>query len=157
MKTTKILIAAGISGLTTLTLLAGPPVVVIQAPAPPSVVISPPAVVVAPAPVVVPPAPTVVVETVPDTYVWDGVEFVGVVGPDYFYLGPDHVWLRLDDSRAVRFHDWEHGHANWRDHAIHNELYRHNGPGHDVHPDASRHDNDHHDADRHDGDRHDRH
>ena len=139
--------AAGISGLTTLTLLAGPPVVVIQPPAPPAVVVSAPPVVVAPAPVV--PATTVTVETVPDTYTWDGVEFVGMVGPDYFYLGPDHVWLRLDEPRLVRFHDWERGHADWRTHAIHNELYRHNSPAHEEHRDADRHE-DHHDGDRHD-------
>jgi hypothetical protein len=37
-------------------------------------------------PVVVAPAPEV--ELVPEYYVWDGVEYVGVVNSRYVYLGP---------------------------------------------------------------------
>jgi hypothetical protein len=69
---------------------------------------------------------------VPDSYVWDGTEFVGVVGTDYYYLGPDHIWLRADAPRLARFHDWERGHADWRAHAIRNDLYRHDARGHVV-------------------------
>ncbi len=85
-----------------------------------------------PAPVVVAPAPTVTVQAVPDSYVWDGTEYVGVVGTQYYYLGPGNVWLTLDGPRMTRFHDWEHDHADWRTHAIRNERYRHDAQGHEV-------------------------
>ena len=116
----------GITSITTCTLMAGP-VVVVQ---PPSVVIQPP-IVVQPAPVPVAPAVTVEVG-VPDAYVWDGYEYVGVVGDQYYYLGPDHVWLTLDAPRLARFHDWARVHADWRANAIRNEKYRRDVHGHDV-------------------------
>src|SRR5579863_3586152 len=50
-----------------------------------------PFVVVAPAPVyVAPPPPVVEVAPVmiPDSYMWDGYEYVGLVGDQYYYLGP---------------------------------------------------------------------
>jgi hypothetical protein len=85
-----------------------------------------------PAPAVVVPAPAVTVEAVPDNYVWDGSEYVGVVGSQYYYLGPNNVWLTLDGPRVARFHTWETAHADWRLHAIRNERYRHDAHGHDV-------------------------
>lgn len=98
-------------------------------------------VVVAPAPVVVAPAPAVEVTVgVPDDYVWDGYEYVGVVGDQYYYLGPGNVWLVADPFRLDRFHGWERGHADWRAHAIRNDRYRADRSGH-VHP---RNDRDHH-------------
>jgi hypothetical protein len=101
-----------------------------------------------PAPVVVAPAPVVTVQTVPDSYVWDGTEYVGVVGSQYYYLGPDNVWLTLDAPRLARFHEWEGGHADWRAHAIRNERFRHDAHGHDV-PFHEDHGGDHdHDHDR---------
>jgi hypothetical protein len=113
MNTKKITIAMmGISSLATLTLIAAP-LVIVQVPAP------------------APPAVTVVT-AVPDTYVWDGIEFVGVVGPDYYYLGPGKVWLPFDSVRLTRFHDWERIHGDWRTHAIRNELYRRDAHGHEV-------------------------
>jgi hypothetical protein len=127
MKTTKkIAIAIGITSLATLPLMSGP-VITVQVPAP---VVT-----------VQVPAPAVTVEAVPDTYVWDGVEYVGVVGGAYFYLGPGNVWLPFDSVRVARFHDWEKIHADWRDHAIRNEQYRHDAHGHEV-PlhDAGQHD-----------------
>jgi hypothetical protein len=96
-----------------------------------------------PAPVVVVPAPAVTVEAVPDSYVWDGTEYVGVVGSQYYYLGPNNVWLTLDGPRVARFHDWERGHADWRTHAIHNDRFRNDAHGHTV-PLHDSHDN--HDA-----------
>jgi len=60
---------------------------------------------------------------VPETYVWDGFEFVGVVGDDYVYLGPGRVWLRCEPWRLNRFHGWERGHGDWRGHAARNEHY----------------------------------
>ncbi len=138
----KIAIVISVSSLAALPLLAGP-VVTVQVPAP---------VVVVPAPVVTVPAPAVIVEAVPDTYVWDGVEFVGVVGGAYFYLGPGNVWLPFDSVRVARFHEWERVHADWRDHAIRNELYRRDVHGHDV----PRHDVIQHDAPPFHDDNHDK-
>jgi len=88
-------------------------------------------VVVAPAPIVVapPPAP-VVVATVPDDYVWDGYEYVGVVGDQYYYLGPGDIWLVCDPIRLERFHGWEGGHPDWRAQAIRNDRYRNDSHGH---------------------------
>jgi hypothetical protein len=151
-------LAVGVNSLAALTVWAGPPVVVVPAPAP---------VVVAPAPVVVvqPPAPAVtVVVAVPDTYVWDGVEFVGVVGTQYYYLGAGDLWLPFDHVREVRFHDWEQAHADWRLHVIINEKYRRDAKGHEYLRQDSRakesahdnhdqgHDNQGHDNQGHDKD-----
>jgi hypothetical protein len=120
MKTIKIIaIAIGASSLVALPVMSGP-VVTVQVPAP-VVTVQVPA----------PPAVTVDIG-VPDTYVWDGVEYVGVVGGQYYYLGPGDIWLPFDAVRVARFHDWERVHADWRDHAIHNDLYRHDAHGHEV-------------------------
>jgi hypothetical protein len=71
---------------------------------------------------------------VPDDYVWDGTEFVGMVGDQYYYLGPDHVWLNFDAHGQARFHDWERNHADWREHATHNDQYRRDAQGHEAPP-----------------------
>jgi hypothetical protein len=111
-----------------------------------------------PAPVVVAPAPVVTVQAVPESYVYDGVEYVGVVGTQYYYLGPGNVWLTLDGPRVTRFHEWEHGHADWRTHAIRNERFRHDEHGHEApsHDKKDGHDNhDSHSSDHgHDNDHH---
>jgi hypothetical protein len=87
------------------------------------------------APVVVAPAPVVVAEApwpvmVPDGYVWDGYEYVGLVGDQYFYLGPGNIWLVCEPFRLERFHGWERGHPDWRDHAVRNDRYRNDSHGH---------------------------
>jgi hypothetical protein len=108
----------------------------IGAPAPEPVVVvpaPPPVVVVAPAPVV-----TVAVG-VPDYYAWDGVEFVGVIGTQYVYLGPDDVWIVCDPVRLGRFHDWERVHADWRAHATANVKFRSDA---NIHAAPMRGDND---------------
>jgi hypothetical protein len=98
-----------------------------------------PFVVAAPAPVYVAPQPMVVVASppvevapvmIPDSYVWDGYENVGLVGGQYYYLGPGNVWLFCDPFRLDRFHGWERGHADWRDHAVRNDRYRTDRNGH---------------------------
>lgn len=104
--------------------------------------------VVQPPPAVVPAPGVTVTMGVPDTYVWDGYEYVGLVGNQYYYLGAGDVWLPLAADRLVRFHDWERAHHDWRDHAIRNQLYRHDAQGHE-HP---WHEMDHHDTDHHDHD-----
>ncbi len=70
--------------------------------------------------VYVPPPEVVVTVGVPDSYVWDGVEFVGVVGGQYMYLGPGGGWLVCDAFRLDRFHGWERGHPDWRRTAVRN-------------------------------------
>lgn len=66
--------------------------------------------------------PVPVVEVgVPDAYVWDGVEYVGLVGGTYMYLGPGGTWLVCDEVRLGRFHGWERGHPDWHRNAIRNE------------------------------------
>jgi hypothetical protein len=89
-------------------------------------------IVVAPAPVYVAPPPPVV-ETepamVPDGYVWDGYEYIGIVGDQYYYLGPGDVWLVAEPWRLDRFHGWERGHADWRGHLVHNDRYRRDAHG----------------------------
>jgi len=74
---------------------------------------------------------------IPESYVWDGVEFVGLVGDQYFYLGPGNVWLVAEPFRLERFHGWERDHRDWRDHATPNDRFRtdrngHIQPRHDV-------------------------
>jgi hypothetical protein len=61
---------------------------------------------------------------IPETYVYDGVEYVGFVGERCYYLGPDHVWLVADRERLMRFRGYERVHPDWRTHATRNELYR---------------------------------
>jgi hypothetical protein len=92
-----------------------------------------PFVVVAPQPVVYaapPPAVYAGPEMVPDSYVWDGYEYVGFVGDQYYYLGPGNVWLFCDSVRLERFHGWEGGHQDWRNHATRNERYQTDRNGH---------------------------
>lgn len=115
------------NGRVTLGLPVIAPAPVVYAPAPAPVVYAP-----APAPVMVAPAPEVVVAPamVPEAYVWDGYEYVGVVGNQYYYLGPGNVWLVAEPFRLERFHGWERGHADWRTHAIRNEQYRTDRNGH---------------------------
>jgi len=83
--------------------------------------------------VIMSPPPPVVVETpviVPETYVWDGYEYVGFVGGQYVYLGPTHVWLVAEPFRLERFHGWERGHPDWRMHATRNDQFRNDRNGH---------------------------
>jgi hypothetical protein len=91
-----------------------------------------PFVVVAPQPVVyaAPPAVEVAPMMVPDSYAWDGYEYVGFVGDQSYYLGPGNVWLFCEPFRLERFHGWERGHADWRVHAIRNDRYRNDRNGH---------------------------
>jgi hypothetical protein len=126
--------ATGILSLAALTTIAGPPVIVVTPPPPPIVVapppVAPPAVVVSPAPI----TPGVAVTVgVPESYTWDGTEYVGVIGDQYYYLGPNHGWLPLGADRLARFHTWERDHHDWRDHATVNEKYRLDAQGHE-HP-----------------------
>ncbi len=83
------------------------------------------------APVVVA-GPAVAVEPVmvPDSYTWDGVEYVGLVGDQYFYLGPGNVWLVAGPDRIAFFHGWERGHPDWRSHATRNDRFRKDARGH---------------------------
>ena len=73
------------------------------------------------------------VDAVPDTYCWDGDEYVGIVGDQYNYLGPGNVWLVCDPVRLTRFNDFERVHPDWRTHLVTNERYRNDAHGH-AHP-----------------------
>jgi hypothetical protein len=92
----------------------------------PFVVVAPQSVVYAAPPPVVYAGPVMV----PDSYAWDGYEYVGLVGDQYYYLGPDNLWLFCDPFRLGRFHGWEGGHGDWRNHAIRNDRYRNDRNGH---------------------------
>jgi hypothetical protein len=65
----------------------------------------------------------------PSSYVWDGRQYVGVVGNQYFYLGPGNVWIAMDPGRMNHFRGWERAHPNWRTWATPNVRYRTVRPG----------------------------
>jgi hypothetical protein len=92
-----------------------------------------PVVVQTPPPVTVTAPPPAEPVMVPDDYVWDGYEYVGLVGNQYFYLGPGNVWLACEPFRLERFHGWERGNPDWRAHAVRNIQYRRDARGHE-HP-----------------------
>jgi hypothetical protein len=76
-------------------------------------------------------APAVVVAPVmvPDSYTWDGVEYVGLVGDQYYYLGAGNVWLLAGPDRLAFFHGWERDHGDWRNHATRNDRFRQDSHG----------------------------
>lgn len=106
------LVTAGVACGMTLPSAAGP-TVTITPPPPPTVVITAPA-----------PPPTVTVAVVPDDYVYDGTEYVGIVDGQYYYLGPDNTWIVMDPVRMHRFQVYMGDHKDWRDHMTHNTKYR---------------------------------
>jgi hypothetical protein len=127
--------------------MAGPGIIIVP-PAPPSIVISAPA----PPPAVVVSAPAVAV--VPDDYYYDGIEYVGLVGGQYYYLGPGNAWVVMDAGRLHRFNGWQRDHADWRTHSVHNDKYRGHVPAHaePMHEDRpAGHDVDHSDHHDHNG------
>lgn len=79
-----------------------PPAVAVQAPPPP---------VAAPVP-----PPTGYASYAPDYYVWDGNEYVGVIGDQYVYYSGG-VWVTAPSVIVGRFHGWERYHPDWRRHA----------------------------------------
>ncbi|HTX20662.1 MAG TPA: hypothetical protein VMD27_02210 [Candidatus Aquilonibacter sp.] len=126
MKTnTKIIgLMTGIASLAALPLMARPAIAIqigVPAPPPPTVIVQ------APVPAVA------VTVGVPDTYVWDGTEYVGMVGDQYYYLGPGNVWIVCNPVRLARFHAWVKIHPDWRVHATVNMKYRLDAQGH-AHP-----------------------
>ncbi|HEX3628621.1 MAG TPA: hypothetical protein VH280_24695 [Verrucomicrobiae bacterium] len=72
--------------------------------------------------------PPVIMAPVPDFYVWDGNQFVGVVGNQYVFLGPGNVWMPMDPTRMRHFNSWATSHPNWRRQATRNTRYRRGGP-----------------------------
>ncbi len=115
----------GITSLAALPLMARPVGVGVQV----QIVAPPPPVVT-----VQVPAPAVTVQIgVPDSYVWDGYEYVGLIGGQYFYLGADNRWIACDPVRLAHFQGWEKAHMDWRAHATANAKYRLDAQGHN-HP-----------------------
>jgi len=84
-------------------------------------------------PVVVQTPPPAEPVMVPEDYAWDGYEYVGLVGDQYYYLGAGNVWLVCEPFRLERFHGWERGHPDWHAHAVRNIQYRRDARGHE-HP-----------------------
>ncbi|HNX04719.1 MAG TPA: hypothetical protein PKI32_04420 [Opitutales bacterium] len=72
-------------------------------------------------------------DVIPDTYIWDGYEYVGFIGGNYYYLGPDDYWLICDNHRLDRFRHWERNHPDWRRHATRNDHHRKDRHGR-IHP-----------------------
>ena len=70
---------------------------------------SPPAFAPAPAPMAAP--------YVPQYYVWDGYEYVGMCGGQYVYWNGG-AWLVCDGLILGRFHGWERYHPGWRRGAV---------------------------------------
>jgi hypothetical protein len=60
---------------------------------------------------------------VPRRYVWDGFEFVGRGGNQYFYLGPNNVWMVMDNARLRRFQEFQIANPNWQQNQIRNTRY----------------------------------
>ena len=69
-----------------------------------------------PAVIVQAPAPAVIVTYAPESYVWDGYEYVGLYGDRYVYWGGGG-WVFCDVGMIGRFHGWESYHPGWRGHA----------------------------------------
>ncbi|MGO9200631.1 MAG: hypothetical protein ACLQM8_08825 [Limisphaerales bacterium] len=72
-----------------------------------------PAVEVGPLP---PPSPPAVVPApayIPDSYVWDGYEYVGLCNGQYVCWSAGG-WLPCDAVILGRFHGWERYHPGWR-------------------------------------------
>ena len=86
------------------------------------------AVYTAPSRVVISPPPAVPQVAVPGSYVWDGRQYVGMVGNQYYYLGPGNAWVIMDPARMNYFRGWARTHPNWRAHATRNTRYRTMGP-----------------------------
>jgi hypothetical protein len=131
----------------TLTFLAAQPVGADPPTTPPPPIAAPP-----PPPVRMetpaPPPPSVTVQVgVPDYYVWDGYEYVGVIGSQYYYLAPGDVWAPIPSERRERFEHWEHNHHDWQEHAIRNERYRHDMRGHEYPWSERGEHHEHHDRD----------
>ncbi len=64
-----------------------------------------------------PPPPNVaVVGFLPDYCFWDGYEYIGWVGTDYYYWSPRHVWVISDPVRVQRANVWMKAHPEWASH-----------------------------------------
>jgi hypothetical protein len=138
--------ATRIFSVATLTIISAP-LLTAQPMVPPPPPPTPRVIVPAPAPLPVPVPGVRVNIGVPDSYVWDGYEYIGFIGGEYYYVGANNLWLPLVGDRLKRFHDWERNHHDWRTHAIRNERYRRDAHGLE-HPWPA-HDGDHHDHDSH--------
>ena len=79
-----------------------------------------------------PPAPphVAVVGFVPDYCFWDGYEYVGWYGDDYYYWGPNRVWVVCDPVRVQRVNVFIRAHPNWNVRARPNVQYPVDAHGH---------------------------
>ena len=66
----------------------------------------------------------------PDVSLLTLTEYVGIVGGQYYYLGPGNVWIVCDPVRLHRFQGYMHDHPDWHNHMTHNVKYRNMPHGH---------------------------
>ena len=76
----------------------------------------------APVPMMVAPAPVYT----PESYVWDGYEYVGWYGDQYMYWNGGG-WMICGPEMMVRFHEWGRYHSDYRSRAYRYER------GHELH------------------------
>lgn len=48
----------------------------------------------------------------PASAVWDGSEYVGPMNGTYYYLGPNNIWVPMDQTRLQRFQEWQKNNPN---------------------------------------------
>lgn len=61
-----------------------------------------------------PPPGVAVIGFVPDYCFWDGYEYVGWYGDQYYYWGPRRVWIICDPVRVEHVSVWMKTHPNQR-------------------------------------------
>jgi hypothetical protein len=71
----------------------------------------------------------------PETYIWDGFEYIGIVGDQYVYLAPGNVWMIAEPYRMSRINRYRDSHPDWREHSTRNTHFRdeHIGSDHFEH------------------------
>jgi hypothetical protein len=77
-----------------------------------------------------PPPHVAVIGFVPDYCFWDGYEYVGWYGDQYYYWGPGRVWLICDPVRVQRVTVFINAHPDWSKRARPNLQYPVDASGH---------------------------
>ena len=80
-----------------------------------------------------PPPRVAVVGFVPDYCFWDGYEYVGWYGDDYYYWGPHRTWIICDPIRVQHVKVYVQDHPNWGTRVRPNVQYPVDANGH-PHP-----------------------
>ena len=77
-----------------------------------------------------PPTAVAAVGFVPDYCFWDGFEYVGWYDDQYYYWGPNHVWIVCDPVQVQRVNTWVNAHPDWRTRVTTVAPARANPPSH---------------------------